>query len=141
MTKWLSVPVLALGLVTLAASGSGAGSFTVGNVQGTYGFSFDGAFVDGTRVAAVGSLYADGHGNILNGLRTLSVGYSTGAAVIHQTFSCMYSVDPTGMGTATCQFVPGHTETLALVIISNNEVQLIGTDANSVVHGVAKKQG
>ncbi len=141
MTKWLSVPVLALELVALAASGSGASSFTVGNVQGTYGFTFAGAFVDGTRVTAVGSLYADGHGNILNGLRTLSVGYSTGAAIIHQTFSCMYSVDPTGMGTATCQFVPGRTETLAFVIISNNEVQLIGTDTTSVVNGFAKKQG
>src|SRR5438105_15875653 len=141
MRTWPSVPVLALGLVVLAASGSGAGGFGVGSIQGPYGFSFAGAFVDGTRAAAVGSFSADGHGNRLNGVRTLSVGYSTGATVIHQTFSCMYSVDPAGTGTATCQFVPGHTETLAFVIISNNEVQLIGTDTNSVIQGVAKKQG
>ncbi len=143
MRKWLSVPVLTLALVALVASGSsaGPGSYTLGIVNGMYAFSFDGAFVDGTRVAAVGEFSADGHGNILNGVRTLSVGYSTGAAVIHQTFSCMYSVDPTGTGTATCQFVPGHTETLSLVVISNNEVHLIGTDASSVVHGLARRQG
>jgi len=141
MRTWPSVPVLALGLVVLAASGSSGSSFGVGNIQGAYGFSFGGAFVDGTRAAAVGSFSADGKGNILNGVRTLSIGYSTGATVIHQTFSCMYSVDPNGMGTATCQFVPGHPETLAFVIISNNEVQLIGTDANSVINGVAKRQG
>jgi hypothetical protein len=141
MTKWLSVAVLAVGLVTLVASGSGAGSYTVGSVQGGYGFFYEGAFVDGTRVAAVGAFFADGHGNILNGVRTVNVGYPTGAMVIHQTFSCMYSVDPVGTGTATCQFVPGHTETLSFVIISSHEVQLIGTDATAVVHGVVERQG
>jgi len=108
MRKWLSVPVLTLALVALVASGSsaGPGSYTLGIVNGMYAFSFDGAFVDGTRVAAVGEFSADGHGNILNGVRTLSVGYSTGA-----------------------------------VVISNNEVHLIGTDASSVVHGLARRQG
>ena len=95
MRTWPSVPVLALGLIVLAASGSSGSSFGVGNIQGAYGFSFAGAFVDGTRAAAVGSFSADGHGNILNGVRTLSVGYSTGATGIHQTFlriSCCISL-------------------------------------------------
>src|SRR5438876_10894395 len=153
--KWKPLSVSALALVFLAASGLCAQAsvqFTDASIQGSFGFAFNGTFVDGSATAAVGSLQADGRGHAA-GDRTLVVGpgafsrlcggSATTACHLAQTFECTYAVNSDGTGTARCNVSSpfGTTqETLAFVNDRlGQEFQLIGTDPQAVVRGVAVK--
>ena len=153
---FLAVGLLISVIVFLAASGLCAQAsvqFTDASIQGSFGFAFNGTFVDGSATAAVGSLQADGRGHAA-GDRTLVVGpgafsrlcggSATTARHLARTFECAYAVNGDGTGTARCNVCSpfGTTqETLAFVIDRlGQEFQLIGTDPQAVVRGVAVKQ-
>jgi hypothetical protein len=147
--KKLLFSLLVLGLGALVAPVSARADdreFTVADVHGSYGFSWDGTIVppaSGSAVpaAAVGLLVADGQGNFTESVRTLSVNGS----VSKQTATGTYKVHPNGTGSATFQvtFAPGivRTETFDFVIVNNDrEAQFIGTDPGVVIRGIAIKQ-
>lgn len=140
--KRLLLSLLVLGLVLLVASLPSATAddvFTNADVRGPYGFSFDGAIVGVGPVAAVGFFVADGNGNLTDGVRTLSVN----ASVLHQTFTCTYTVHSNGTGSVVCSIITGGTgtERFAFVLIDKRrEAPFIGTDPGVVVRGVAVKQ-
>ncbi len=81
--------------------------FSERDVQGPYGFAFDG-FVGttgtspGAPVASVGRFTSDGRGNLEDGVRTLVVG----GTAVPQTFKCTYSVNGDGTGHADCVITP-----------------------------------
>lgn len=77
------------------------GHFSNHDVQGNYGFVFDGVLIDrndGTTVpiAAVGQFLADGKGQVLSLIRTLNIGGEVEKAQARG----LYTVNPDGTGTA-----------------------------------------
>ena len=94
---------LAVGLIASNAVASdhseigGRGKiFTDADVRGSYAFSFQGTIIGVGPAAAAGVVIADGRGNITSGVRTLNVN----GFAIRQTFTCSYSVNPDGTGSA-----------------------------------------
>src|SRR5918999_3875759 len=73
-------------------------AFRDADVKGAYAFSFDGVVIAAGPVAATGVVIADGNGNITSAVRTLNFN----GAVVRQTFTCTYSVNPNGTGSAEC---------------------------------------
>src|SRR4030095_8079797 len=73
-------------------------TFRNADVEGPYAFSFEGTVIGAGPVAATGVVVADGKGNITSGVRTLNVS----GFVAQQTFTCEYSVNPDGTGSAVC---------------------------------------
>src|SRR2546430_10421996 len=143
---WLLFSLLVLGLGSLVAPVSARAAekeFTVADVRGSYGFSWDGTIVppaSGSAVpaAAVGLLVADGEGTFTESVRTLSVN----GVVSNQTATGRYKVHPNGTGSATftVNFGSGitRTETFDFVIVNNDrEAQFIGTDPGVVIRGLA----
>jgi hypothetical protein len=133
--------LLVLGLGSLVAPVSARADgreFTVGDVRGSYGFSWIGT-LGGTPASADGLLVSDGEGNFTEAVRTLSVG---GPLPLHQTATGTYTVNPNGTGSATLnvngEAAPEHFE---FVIVDNGrEAPFIGTDPGVVIRGVAVKQ-
>jgi len=77
--------------------------FSERDVQGPYGFAFDGFMGTTTPIASVGRFTSDGRGNLEDGVRTLVVG---GGIALQQTFNCTYSVNGDGTGHADCVITP-----------------------------------
>jgi hypothetical protein len=148
MKKLLLFSMFVLGLGVLVAPVSARADdreFTVGDVRGPYGFSWDGTIGAGTPgavpAAAEGLLVADGEGNFTEAVRTLSVN----GAVSHQTATGKYTVNPNGTGSATLlvNFGSGvkRIETFEFVIVDNGkEAPFIGTNPGVVIRGKAVKQ-
>jgi hypothetical protein len=73
-------------------------TFRDADVEGPYAFSFDGTVIGVGPIAATGAVVADGKGHITSGVRTLNFN----GFVAQQTFTCKYSVNPDGTGSAVC---------------------------------------
>ena len=129
-------------IVMLAASTVSADSaFGNGDLRGAYGFSFDLTFATGQRIAAVGRFTADGAGTY-TGERTVNLGTGSpdSPGVFHQSFSCMYSVDQNGTGTAVCS-TPFGPERFAFVLVDEGkELQFISITPGISLRGVARRQ-
>src|SRR3989442_15629183 len=142
--KRLLLSLLTMGIVVVASvPGTEANDgFTNADVRGPYGFSLDGTIVSGTTavpVAAVGLFVADGNGNLTEGVRTLSAG----GVVLHQTFTCTYSVSPNGTGSAVCTILTGGTGTESFDFVltdKRREGPFVATNPGFVVRGVFVKQ-
>jgi len=142
--KRLLRSLLTLGIVGVAsAPGATANDgFTNADVRGPYGFSLDGTIVSGTTavpVAAVGVFEADGNGSLTDGVRTLSAG----GVVLHQTFTCTYTVNPNGTGSAVCTILTGGTGTESFDFVLTDKrraVPFVATNPGFVVRGVSVKQ-
>ncbi|MBT8127845.1 MAG: hypothetical protein KJP15_10195 [Gammaproteobacteria bacterium] len=121
---------------------SDSNRYSVADVKGNYGFSFDGEVVGVAPVAAIGAIRADGRGNITKAIRTISVG----GLAITQTFTCTLKVGPNGTGSATCPLDnPAHgfppVETFDFVIEDDaNAFRLVGTTPGIVVFGSGRRQ-
>jgi hypothetical protein len=117
-------------------------TFTEVDVRGAYAFSFEGTVIQSGSIAAVGVLLADGTGNIIDAVRTLNV---NGTAV-RQTFTCTYSVNPNGTGSASCPLdnpVPGAptAETFDFALENAGRAfRLIGTTPGITVIGSGTRQ-
>ena len=139
--KRLLLSLLTMGIV-LVAPGLGATAndgFTNADVRGPYGFSLEGTIITVGPVAAVGFFVADGNGNLTDGVRTISVNGS----VLHQTFTCVYTVNPRGTGSAECTILSGGTGTESFDFVltdKRREVPFVATNAGFVVRGVSVKQ-
>ena len=116
--------------------------FRDADVEGPYAFSFDGTVIGAGPVAATGVVVADGRGNITSGVRTLNVN----GFVAQQTFTCKYSVNPDGTGSAVCPLdnpLPGAptVETFDFALEDRARAfRLLGTTAGITVLGSGAKQ-
>jgi hypothetical protein len=111
------------------------------DVKGRYGFSFQGEVIGVGPIAAVGTIKADGKGNIPEAVRTVNFLGSTNT----QTFRCIYIINPDGTGSAKCPVdipLPGFPleETFDYVIEENGKAfRIVGTTPGVVVIGDGHK--
>jgi hypothetical protein len=116
--------------------------FSVKDVRGNYGFSFQGQIVGVGPVAAVGLITADGGGNITDAVRTISIN----GVPTTETFSCTITVNPDGTGSAVCPLddpAPGAppVETFDFVLEDKARAfRLVGTTFGIVVVGSGREQ-
>jgi hypothetical protein len=154
--KRLRLALLASALITplvvgLINSGAGAmdGSqshrgktFRDADVEGPYAFSFDGTVIGAGPVAATGVVVADGKGNITSGVRSLNFN----GFVAQQTFTCTYSVNPDGTGSASCLLnnpLPGAPEVETFDFALEKKARafrLLGTTVGFTILGSGAKQ-
>src|SRR2546430_16866484 len=90
-------------------------------------------------VAAVGVFEADGNGSLTDGVRTLSAG----GVVLHQTFTCTYTVNPNGTGSAVCTILSGGTgtESFAFVLTDKRRAgPFVATNSGFPGRGASLKQ-
>src|SRR5881628_1516602 len=90
-------------------------------------------------ILAIVCLVADGDGSITDGVRTLVAG----GAAIRQTFTCSYTVNPDGTGSARCTVItegfPNSVETFDFVIVERKkEAFFTSTTAGSTIRGRTK---
>jgi hypothetical protein len=117
-------------------------TFRDADVEGPYAFSFDGTVIGAGPVAATGVVVADGKGNITSGVRTININ----GFVAQQTFTCEYSVNPDGTGSAVCLLdnpLPGApaVETFDFALERRARAfRLLGTTAGITVLGSGAKQ-
>ena len=117
-------------------------TFRDSDVEGPYAFSFDGTVIGAGPVAATGVVVADGKGNITSGVRTLNFN----GVVAQQTFTCTYSVNPDGTGSALCPLdtpLPGApaVETFDFALEDRARAfRLLGTTPGITVLGSGAKQ-
>ena len=143
MNRYLFFLTIALlSTSTAVNAGSSGKEYSVADIKGSYGFSFDGQIVGVAPVAATGAFTADGKGNITSAVRTISVG----GVPITETFSCTLTVNPNGTGSAVCpldQPTPGFpaVETFDFVLEDNKKAfRMVGTTPGTVVLGAGRKQ-
>jgi hypothetical protein len=116
--------------------------FQDADVEGPYAFSFEGTVIGAGPVAATGVVVADGKGNITSGVRTLNFN----GFVAQQTFSCKYSVNPDGTGSAVCPVdnpLPKAPEVETFDFALENRAKafrLLGTTAGFTLLGSGAKQ-
>jgi hypothetical protein len=117
--------------------------FSVRDIAGPMAFAFDGVVTVDTvaaPAAAVGRFIADGHGQLTDGVRTLVVG----GTVLQQTFTCTYTVDPNGTGTATCFVITGPVssdESFDFVIVEKRKkAYFTATTPGVTIRGLATRQ-
>ena len=117
-------------------------SFTVRDVKGSYGFSFQGEIVGLGSTAAAGMMVADGEGNISEAVRTINVG----GVPATQTFTCTLTVNANGTGSAVCPLddpEPGAPagETFDFVLEANSKAfRFVGTTPGIVILGSGARQ-
>ena len=116
--------------------------FSVKDVRGNYGFSFQGEILGVGPVAAVGRMTADGKGNITNAVRTITLS----GIPVAETFTCTITVNPDGTGSAVCPLddpAPGAppVETFDFVLEDKARAfRLVGTTEGIVVVGSGREQ-
>ena len=116
--------------------------FSVKDVRGNYGFSFQGQIVGVGPVAAVGLITADGKGNITEAVRTISIN----GVPVTQTFTCSITVESDGTGSAVCPLddpLPGAppVETFDFVLEDKARAfRLVGTTPNILGLGSGSEQ-
>jgi len=125
------------GLTCLAAPIAEAQHFSVRDIDGPTAFAFDG-FVNAAPAAAVGRFTADGDGRLNDGVRTLVVG----GTVLHQTFTCDYTVNPDGTGSAACIVNPDATpESFDFVVVESKKgAYFTSTTPGITIRGATKRQ-
>jgi len=138
-TRRLSLLVLGLILVAGLPCAGAERAFTNADVRGPYGFFLEGTINTVGPVAAIGFFVADGNGTLADGTRTISVN----GAVLRQTFTCTYTVNPNGTGSAECTILSGGSgkETFDFVLTDKSrEVPVVATDPGRIIRGAAVKQ-
>jgi hypothetical protein len=138
-----------LAIVCLVASVvEAAPGFGLKDVDGPTAFDFDGfvTVLVGTTpttvpAASMGRFDADGAGHITDGVRTLVAG---GVAVT-QTFTCTYTVNFDGTGSATCTVTtagrPNSVETFDFVVVEKRkEAFFTSTTPGATLRGHTRRQ-
>ena len=141
MKRWPIFNVLLLICVSPSTVFAAQG-FSVKDVRGDYGFSFQGQIIGVGPVAAVGALSADGKGNVTEAVRTISIN----GVPLTETFTCTLTVNANGTGTAVCPLdnpAPGFppVETFSFVLEEKGRAfRLVGTTPGIVVVGSGQQQ-
>ena len=142
MKKSLFIVLVSTLLLSSSAVVFADKSFSVGDVKGHYGFSFQGEIVGVAAVAATGMMVADGKGNITDAVRTITVG----GVPVTETFTCTLHVNPDGTGSAVCPLdapAPGFppVETFDFVMEQNGKAfRFVSTTPGVVILGSGARQ-
>lgn len=142
MDRYIRFLFYAFCILFVSFSQAGDKGYTLADVKGNYGFSFNGQIVGYAPIAAAGIITADGEGNIPTAVRTISVG----GIVNTQTFSCTYTINPNGLGSASCPLddpIPGfpEIETFDFVMEDKGKAfRIVGTTPGVVIVGSGKRQ-
>ena len=136
--------LLAAIVMSVSATGvSAEKSFTVKSIKkGGYAFSFEGEIIGVGPVVAAGVMESDGNGNITEAVRTISIN----GVPTTQTFTCSYSINPDGSGSATCPLDnpgPGFpsVETFDLALEDKaHSFRFVGTTPGVAVLGSGTRQ-
>ena len=121
--------------------GSPGRTFTLASVSGNYGFSLQGE-VNGMPIAASGRITADTNGKVTEGARTISIN----GVIYKQTFTCSFSLDNTGVGSAVCPIdnpIAGfpEEETFDFVVVNNGkQYRQVSTTPGTTIIGIGIKQ-
>jgi hypothetical protein len=140
VTGLLVVAALALCAGT-GSSKPGSFGFSLRSFSGTYAASFQGG------VAGTGTLTADGAGNVTAGTETVN----DGTNICVGTLTGTYTVNSSGTGTLTIIFtttstVAGlcpsspNTQTAAIVLVSDDRIEVSGTEVGLVETGSLRRQ-
>jgi hypothetical protein len=141
LVKRLLLFAVAFALISAACGGGGStppppppvGKFSNASLKGQYAYSMSGEDLNGAFIARVGSFFADGAGNISNGLEDVN----SVSGVFTVSFSpSTYSIQPNGRGTLTLiNAANGSPLDLSITLISPNKGFMIQTDLNATSSG------
>jgi hypothetical protein len=140
--RLLLFATLAFASIAAACGGGGStppppppvGNFSNASLKGQYAYSMSGEDLNGAFIARVGSFFADGAGNITNGLEDVN----SASGVFTVSFSpSTYSIQPNGRGTLTLinAAANGSPLQLSITLISNAKGFMIQTDLNATSSG------
>jgi hypothetical protein len=107
------------------------GKFSNASLKGQYAYSMSGEDLNGAFIARVGSFFADGAGNITQGLE--DVNSVSGVTSVSFT-SGTYAIQPNGRGTLTLTNATSSL-LLSITLISPNKGFTIQTDLNATSSG------
>lgn len=142
MNRYLRFLFYAFCILFVSFSQADDNGYTLADVKGNYGFSFNGQIVGYAPIAAAGVITADGKGNIPKAVRTISVG----GMINTQTFSCTYTINPNGTGSAFCPLdapITGfpNVETFDFVMQDKGKAfRIVGTTPGVAIVGTGKRQ-
>jgi hypothetical protein len=111
------------------------GPLSVSTLSGNFVFTVGGASGAGP-LAAGGFFFADGNGNLQNGIEDFN---NNGVATLNQAFTGTYSISSNGRGTATLN-TPLGTFHFAVYPAANGVVELLEMDTGVVSSGAANAQ-
>lgn len=118
-----------------------AGNFSNASLKGQYAFSMSGKnATNGAFIGRIGSISADGKGDITSGLEDM-LDLSTGTPASTITFSNgSYQIEQNGRGTMTLNVTGGGTLSLSLSLQSNAQGLLVETDGIDSANGILNLQ-
>ncbi len=143
MKRLLLFAAVACALISAACGGGGStppppppvGKFSNASLKGQYAYSMSGEDLNGAFIARVGSFFADGAGNITNGLEDVNADVN-GFRVANQVSftSGNYTIQPNGRGTLSLTNATSSL-LLSITLISPNKGFMIQTDLNATSSG------
>lgn len=137
--KFLSSVVILAASIAAACGGGGStppppppvGNFTNASLKGQYAYSMSGEDLNGAFIARVGSFFADGNGNITQGLEDVN----SVSGVTQVSFSGgSYAIQPNGRGTLTLANAASSLQ-LSITLISSTKGFMVQTDLNATSSG------
>ena len=143
MKRLLLFAAVAFGSISAACGGGGStppppppvGNFSNASLKGQYAYSMSGEDLNQAFIARVGSFFADGAGNITQGLEDVNQDVNGVRVVTQVSFTGgNYLIQPNGRGTLT---LTNATSSLLLgvTLISPNKGFMIQTDLNATSSG------
>ena len=139
LKRLLLFATVAFASITAACGGGGStppppppvGNFSNASLKGQYAFSMSGEDLNQAFIARVGSFFADGAGNITQGLEDVN----SVAGVNQVSFTGgNYAIQPNGRGTLTLSNLVSSLQ-LSITLISPNKGFMIQTDLNATSSG------
>jgi hypothetical protein len=136
---FLLFTAVAIASITAACGGGGStppppppvGNFSNASLKGQYAYSMSGEDLNQAFIARVGSFFADGNGNITQGLE--DVNSIAGVSQVSFTGGT-YTIQPNGRGTLTLSNAVSSLQ-LSITLISNTKGFMIQTDLNATSSG------
>jgi hypothetical protein len=137
--RLLLFAAVAFASISAACGGGGStppppppvGNFSNASLKGQYAYSMSGEDLNGAFIARVGSFFADGAGNISNGLE--DVNSVSGVTQVSFTGG-NYTIQSNGRGTLTLTNATSSL-LLSITLISSNKGFMIQTDLNATSSG------
>lgn len=139
MKRLLLFTAVAVASIAAACGGGGStppppppvGKFTNADLKGQYAFSMSGEDLNAAFIARVGSFFADGNGNITQGLE--DVNSVAGVNAVSFTGGS-YAIQPNGRGTLTLTNALSSLQ-LSITLISSSKGLMIQADLNATSSG------
>jgi hypothetical protein len=139
--RLLLLATVTVASITAACGGGGStppppppvGNFSNASLKGQYAFSMSGEDLNQAFIARVGSFFAEGNGNITQGLEDVNSVSGVNTVIFS---GGTYSIQPNGRGTLTMTNATNGTSLqLSITLISDRKGFMIQTDLNATSSG------